>query len=226
MPMQRLPSGIPGLDEVIQGGFPIPLVLLVLGEPGSGKTTFAMQSIFYGAKRGETTIYMTGVAEPVFMIKTFMSNYTFYDESLVDEGKVQFWDLGTSIQTMGPRKALDAITDIVRETRATRVVIDPLPLAPMFTSQLDYRKYLYEFFTTLRNLQVLTIIVGEKSPERAMELEAYMVDGVILLYLATIDNPLIYKNLMRIAKLRGTNHTRDVLAVELTENGMNVFRIE
>jgi circadian clock protein KaiC len=224
--MERVESGIPGLDELIQGGFPLPSVLLILGEPGTGKTTFGMQSIFHGASLGEKALYMTGVAEPVFMIKKFMSNYNFFKESFIEEGKVQFWDLGTSIQTMGPKKALDAITDIVRETQVSRVIIDPLPLAQLFSSQVDYRRYLYDFLAALRNLNVFTIIVGEKASESAADLEAYMVDAVVILYLKNIDNPRVYKNLLRIRKMRGTNHTRDVLLVTITEDGMSVQKLE
>jgi circadian clock protein KaiC len=221
--IERIPTGIPGLDEAIQGGFPSPSVLLLLGEPGTGKTTFAMQSLFHGAKNGETVIYMTGVAEPVFMIKKFMSNFAFYDGSLIENSKIQFWDLGSSIQTMGTKKALDAITDIVRETNASRVIIDPLPLAQLFSSMTDYRKYLYDFLTALRNLQVFTIIVGEKSDDDKNDLESYMVDAVVVLYLKTLDNPLSYKNLIRIRKMRGTNHTRDMMAVDITKDGMRVY---
>jgi circadian clock protein KaiC len=223
--INRIPSGIPGLDEVIEGGFPFPSVLLLLGEPGTGKTTFAMQSLFHGAKNGETVIYMTGVAEPVFMIKKFMSNFAFYDGSFIENSKIQFWDLGSSIQTMGTKKALDAITDIVRETGASRVIIDPLPLAQLFSSLSDYRKYLYDFLTALRNLQVFTIIVGERSEECENDLESYMVDGVILLYLKPLDNPLVFKNLLRIRKMRGTNHDRDLLAVDINKDGMRIYRM-
>jgi len=226
MPIDRIPSGIPGLDEAIEDGFPAPSVLLLIGEPGTGKTTFAMQSLFHGARNGETVIYMTGVSEPVFMIKKFMSNFTFYDPSLIENSKIQFWDLGSSIQTMGTKKALDAITDIVRETKASRVIIDPLPLSQLFSSISDYRKYLYDFLTALRNLQVFTIIVGETFNETENDLEAYMVDAVIYLYLKSLDNPLIYKNMMRIRKMRGTNHIRDMMAVEITKDGMRVFRMD
>jgi len=224
--IDRIPSGIPGLDEAITGGFPSPSVLLLIGEPGTGKTTFAMQSLFHGAKNGETVVYMTGVSEPVFMIKKFMSNFSFYDGSLIENSKIQFWDLGSSIQTMGTKKALDAITDIVRETKASRVIIDPLPLSQLFSSIADYRKYLYDFLTALRNLQVFTIIVGESSTESENDLEAYMVDGVILLYLKPLDNPLVYKNLIRIRKMRGTDHVRDMMAVDITGDGMRVYRMD
>ncbi len=226
MPIDRIPTGIPGLDDAIEGGFPSPSVLLLIGEPGTGKTTLAMQSLFFGAKNEETVIYMTGVSEPVFMIKKFMSNFSFYDVRLIENSKIQFWDLGSSIQTMGTKKALDAITDIVRETKASRVIIDPLPLSQLFSSLSDYRKYLYDFLTALRNLQVFTIIVGERSTESEHDLEAYMVDAVVLLYLKPLDNPLIYKNMMRIRKMRGTNHIRDMMAVEITGDGMRVYRMD
>jgi len=53
-----------------------------------------------------------------------------------------------------------------------------------------------------------------------------MVDGLIFLELKTLDNPLVYKNLMRVRKLRGTNHSKDVLSMELSIEGINVFRME
>ena len=224
--LDRLPSGIPGLDEMIEGGFPTPSILLLLGEPGTGKTTFAMQTLFSGAEKGETGIYMTGVAEPVFMIKKFMGNYNFYNAAHIKDGLIQFWDLGSSIQTMGPKKALDVIIDIVRETSASRVVIDPLPLSEQFSSTTDHRKYLYDFLTALRNLEVLTIIIGEKPSQGIVDLEAYLVDGVILLYLQPVDNPLIFKNFMHIRKLRGTGHVRDMLSVDITKRGMSVFQLK
>ena len=73
---------------------------------------------------------------------------------------------------------------------------------------------------------MFTIIIGEKSTETENDLEAYMVDAVILLYLKPLDNPLVYKNLIRIRKMRGTNHVRDIMAVEITSNGMRVFRMD
>ncbi len=220
--IERIPSGIYGLDEFIQGGFPTPSVMLLLGEPGTGKTTLAMQSLFHGAGRGETVIYMTGVAEPIFMLKKFMSAYEFFDEGLINSGRVQFWDLGTSIQTMGPRKALTAIIEIIKETDAKRVIIDPLPLSHIFSSPQDYRKYLYDFFTGLRQLEVFTLIVGEKDEAAYTDLDGYMVDGIIILYLQSIDDPLVFSNFMRIRKMRGTDHTRNMLAVELSAQGMSV----
>ena len=68
--------------------------------------------------------------------------------------------------------------------------------------------------------------MGEKTEQSSADLEAYMVDAVIILYLKTLDNPLVYRNLMRIRKMRGTNHTRDVLSVNITDDGMSVLKLD
>jgi len=90
----------------------------------------------------------------------------------------------------------------------------------------DYRKYLYDFLTALRNLQVFTIIIGESSTDSESDLEAYMVDAVILMDLKPLENPLVYKNLIRIRKMRGTDHVRDIMAVDITVDGMRVYRMD
>ena len=62
MPLTRSPTGIPGLDELIEGGFPIPSTILVAGEPGTGKTTLGVQSLFHAAREGGVGIYLAALA--------------------------------------------------------------------------------------------------------------------------------------------------------------------
>jgi circadian clock protein KaiC len=55
----RAPTGIPGLDEVLRGGFPLNHLYLVEGDPGTGKTTLALQFLLEGVRAGEPVLYVT-----------------------------------------------------------------------------------------------------------------------------------------------------------------------
>src|SRR5580692_8015290 len=55
----RCKTGIPGLDEILCGGFIAERMYLVDGNPGAGKTTFALQFLAQGAREGETCLYVT-----------------------------------------------------------------------------------------------------------------------------------------------------------------------
>src|SRR5262250_484038 len=57
--LERLSTGIAGLDAILQGGFPRDRLYLVDGDPGTGKTTLAMQFLLDGARRGEGALYVT-----------------------------------------------------------------------------------------------------------------------------------------------------------------------
>src|SRR5438445_10953236 len=55
---ERVPTGVPGLDEVFGGGVPAGRIYLVEGEPGAGKTTLALQFLLDGARRGEPCVHV------------------------------------------------------------------------------------------------------------------------------------------------------------------------
>ena len=71
-----VPSHIPNLDEILEGGFNKPSIVLVAGAAGSGKTTFAAQSLFNAAKAGETCLFISTLSEPPAMINNYMSHFS------------------------------------------------------------------------------------------------------------------------------------------------------
>jgi len=222
--MKLVPTGVKGLDEVLGGGFPFPSVILVAGEPGSGKTTLALQSLFHGAKIGEKGIYITGISEPVDQIQAMMSNFTFYDPEIVKKGDVKFLDIGEVMFTDGPSTALDLVTNIVLKEDVKRIAIDPITtISFAFNEPKQYRKFLHDFFVTLKSLELLTILVAEFSPELITQPESFMVDGVIFMYLQNIENPLVFKLGIQIRKMRGVEHTRDILRLGFTKEGLRIL---
>ena len=58
-PNQRCPSGVEGLDDILAGGLPRECFYLLQGDPGSGKTTLALQFLLEGVRRGESVFYVT-----------------------------------------------------------------------------------------------------------------------------------------------------------------------
>ena len=221
--IKRIETGISGLDELIQGGFPESSVIYIAGDAGTGKTTLGMQFLFHGAKKGEKGLYVTGISEAITNIKKFMSNYSFYDEKYVENGTIKFWDLATVITPDFPERGLKNIDAITKDAKPKRVVIDPLPESYLFNSVLDYRRFLYKLFGILKNLNTCVVAIGEK--RNTSGIESYMTDGAIQLSLKPLENPIMYRNLVQIKKMRGTNHTKEILAMEITEDGLKIFKV-
>src|SRR5205809_5733655 len=57
--LEKVSSGVSGLDDVLSGGYPAFRVHLIEGAPGVGKTTLALQFLMDGARRGERVLYVT-----------------------------------------------------------------------------------------------------------------------------------------------------------------------
>ena len=89
MSLERVPSGIDGLDAIIEGGFPRGSMILVAGNPGTGKTIFSAQFIYRGAvDYGEKGVYVS-FAEGKKSFIDYMRRFGMDFERLEKEGKVR-----------------------------------------------------------------------------------------------------------------------------------------
>jgi len=222
VPIERSPSGIPGLDDLIGGGLPVPSIILVAGEPGTGKTTLAVQSLFDVAKRGGTGIYLSAISEPPWVVQSFLSSYGFYDASLVDSNKIIFADLGSYL-VYEPENFLQRLQEVVETYAPARLVIDPItPIAEILRRKnINDREFLHNLFAYLKTLSCTTMITGEETYEDIPgSLEAYMVDGIIVMSYPEDEG--VRRKYIEVLKLRGTNHATGRQLLDITSDGITI----
>src|SRR5512135_1660779 len=83
--IERLPTGVPGLDEVLGGGLPEYSFSLIAGAPGTGKTTLAHQIIFANASAERPALYFTVLGEPPLKMLRYMQQMSFFDPAKVGD---------------------------------------------------------------------------------------------------------------------------------------------
>ena len=89
--MERILTGIKGLDELLGGGLPKGKCILVVGSPGSGKTTLIMQFLYNGALSGERGLYITMDEKPE-QVKDNFSPFGWNLDQMEKEGNLIFLD--------------------------------------------------------------------------------------------------------------------------------------
>src|SRR5438067_12820724 len=79
--IRKLPTGVPGLDDILGGGLPQFSFNIIAGAPGCGKTTMAHQFIFENATPERPALYFTVLGEPALKMLRYQQQYTFFDAS-------------------------------------------------------------------------------------------------------------------------------------------------
>src|SRR5687767_9805214 len=105
--IHRLPSGVPKLDDILGGGWPEYSFNLIVGEPGSGKTTLAHQFMFANATPERPALYFTVLGEPTLKMLRYQQQFAFFDATKVN-GVVQFANLTDEALTNDLGKVLEA----------------------------------------------------------------------------------------------------------------------
>lgn len=218
--IDKVPTGIPGLDEMMGGGIPISSSILISGETGTGKTTFCMQYLFKGAELGERGLYFIAINEPMEILLRHISTYEFADQSRF-ETLIRCVDLSRALETGGPDKILNVIASEVSVFKPGRVVIDSLPFLETFMKG-DYKRFLFRLAALIKNWEGTTLITAESEPGVPYPLDiACISDGVILLY--NMEAGSARQRLLEILKMMGTSHRQGKHAVDISSKGLIVF---
>ncbi len=209
----RLKSGIPGLDEMIEGGFPFPSVILVAGSAGSGKTTLAQKFLFAGAEAGEQGLFISTLSEPAQWMLRYMQRFDFAKPEYYGREMV-YYDMGDAIRKHTASELLGLIDDKVAEVMPQRIVIDPITVVGTMMKE-DYRVFAFDLATRLKNWQAVTLLTGEVRPGEMYPAEiSYAADGVILLMLSEEGDA--RRKYIEVLKMRGTNHLTGRQSVDIT----------
>jgi KaiC/GvpD/RAD55 family RecA-like ATPase len=241
--VNRIPSGIDGLDQLIEGGLPISRTFLVSGATGAGKTIFSMQYLYNGAKKyGENGVYVTLDERPE-LIRQDMAKFGWDIKQLEDERKLLILD--ASVTRIGLssdeehamtdlqfdyKKLLLNIVRSVKEIGAKRVVIDSIATLGMyFKTEEEVRAIVLEMVYVLSRIGVTTLLVSELEVDTKRHskygVEEFVADGVFILKYLDTGVQGINRTLL-IRKMRATKHSSDIHPVEITAKGMIIKNID
>lgn len=219
--IERIPTGIPGLDEMINGGFPFPSLTLIAGDIGSGKATFCMQFLCKGAELKEPGIYFMTFGGPPEWIFKFISSYEFGEQKYLGK-EIKYVDLGECIEE---RKQLDdalgMISSLILKFRPKRIVIDSLPSIKDIIGD-EYKRLVPKLCKLIRDLKIVVLVTGESMPGSPYPADiAHFADGVILLHNTEVN--LARRRSIEILKMRGTSHPCGKYAIDISTKGLAVY---
>lgn len=236
MSIQRVSTGVSGLDEMLGGGYPRGSVILISGGPGSGKTINSLQYTMAAIKRGEPVVYVN-LEEPMDNKKGYSRSFGWDLNAAEKEGKLVSLDFVLSSTVDGivePRNRKTGITELsleseimaaVNQIDAKHVVIDPLNSVIINARGAEIRYLVHKLFETIRNIGCTALITYEGIFDGAnFYSEMFLSDGVIALVKDLKDFEVI--KTVRIDKMRGIDFDDQPRRYTISNNGMVVFNKE
>ncbi len=233
--MEKISSGIDGLDKLLFGGFPKGRAYLIAGEPGAGKTIFSLQFLLAGLALGERCVYISIDEKPEHVIADALSmgwDLTPY----LQKGQFHILDVTSyfsksKIETDGGIYIHQIVEDIlafVKKAGAQRLAIDPIsPLVFAERKLPEISEYIKTLiFATEDNLgctTVLTSYVPVGSDKVSQHgIEEFAASGIILLRLVKTNNKPMRSASVR--KMRGTRIDLTEYSYEILPNRGIVLR--
>lgn len=235
--LTRAPSGVRGLDDILQGGFPINSTVLVTGGPGAGKTILALQFLLHGVENGDHGVFISMDERPDDLRKEALKfgwDLTEYEK----DGSLVIVDVSYPRSGLPSKEkyqismpfTLDNIVrtvyEIISEIDGKRVVIDSLPAFGLhFEDEAEVRIAIHRLNNLLLSSGCTSVITSEIIPGKdgisRFGVEEFIARGIILVEIYREGKE--YKRALTILKMRETEYDLRRFAMNIGKKGVEVL---
>lgn len=213
-------TGVAGFDDILGGGLPEGSLYLIQGLAGSGKTTLACQIGFVHAAEGRKVMILTLIAESHAKMLNHVSNFSFFDESLLGEHLVMFSGYA-SLAKGGLRELLKLLTGMLSEHRPNILIVDGFrSVRDSIPSDLDLSEFMHLLNSLVFSMDCTTFLLSPVEGN-IPDSENTLVDGVI--ELSQYEQGMRLVREIKVFKVRGANHLLGKHAFEIKENGIVIY---
>src|SRR5438477_5070542 len=227
------PSGIEGLDDILAGGLPSQGFYLIQGDPGSGKTTLALQFLLEGLRRGEKVFYITLSETRQELLQVARSHGWSID-------KIPVLDLSAVESLLRPEaqttvfhpseveltKVSQLLLDEVRKVKPKRVAFDSLSeFRLMAETALRYRRQLLTLKQQFAKLKSTVLLLDDKMDKSGTVIDPHVLSlthGVIEMEQLSPDYGTSRRRL-RVSKLRAVKFREGYHDYIIATGGLRVF---
>ncbi|HOX67250.1 MAG TPA: ATPase domain-containing protein [Burkholderiaceae bacterium] len=223
--INRLATGVPGLDEVLGGGLPELSFNLIAGPPGCGKTTLAHQMMFALAKPEFRAIYFTVLGEPPLKMLRYQQQFEFFDSEAVNRS-IRFINLSDDTLTGDLDRVLARIVAEVEAYGPALVFVDSfrsvvLSAAPPNNPEKSLQQFVQQLGMLMTSWQATTFLIGEYFVETDANPVFTVADGLIWLRQSVQRNSMVRK--MEVMKMRGQPTLPGLHTFRIGNAGIEVF---
>ncbi len=224
--IRRLPSGVPGLDDLLGGGIPEFSFNLIAGTPGSGKTTLAHQMMFSLATPEASALFFTVLGEPALKMLRYQQQFRFFDMSKLDTS-IRYVNLSADLLEGNLERLMTRITEEVAKHSPRYVFVDSFRSVARASRWEEQRPSEFESFVQqlgmqMTSWQATTFLMGEYlQPESESAPIFTVADGILWLGQSMHRNSMVRK--VQVVKMRGQAQVPGLHSFRIDQDGLRVF---
>lgn len=224
--IRRLPTGVPGLDNLLGGGLPEFSFNLIAGTPGSGKTTLAHQLMFSLAAPDYRALFFTVLGEPTLKMLRYQQQFAFFDHAKINQS-IRFVNLAAELQEGDFDRVLARIAAEVKDFEPSLVFVDSFrsvvqSARPEGGNVPELQRFVQQLGMEMTSWQATTFLIGEYlAPETESSPIFTVADGILWLSQNLHRNSMVRK--MQVVKMRGQAQAPGLHTFRIGDAGLEVF---